>query len=96
MKSKFSPYMLGRSKGLTATEVMLNAYYYGVRGKEMKSMRKQRRNKMIFGFLKPVQVFPAVLIVLDLCASAVYLGYGDWRRTMYWLAAAVLTFCVTF
>jgi hypothetical protein len=30
------------------------------------------------------QVFPTILIALD------------WRRSIYWLAAAVLTACVTF
>lgn len=42
------------------------------------------------------QFFPAVLILLDLLASAVYAGCGDWRRSVYWIAAAVLTAMVTF
>ncbi|HEX4500593.1 MAG TPA: hypothetical protein VH187_05385 [Scandinavium sp.] len=40
-------------------------------------------------------IFPAMLIVLDLGASAVYTAYGDWRRAVYWFAAAVLTLTVT-
>lgn len=39
--------------------------------------------------------FPAVLIVLDLCAAFVYGFQADWRRAIYWFAAAVLTLCVT-
>lgn len=44
--------------------------------------------------LRPV--FPMILIVLDIGAAIVYAGYFDWRRSIYWLAAAVLTACVTF
>jgi hypothetical protein len=42
------------------------------------------------------QMFPALLIVLDLGASAVYAFDADARRSVYWLAAAILTFVVTF
>lgn len=42
------------------------------------------------------QVFPALLIGLDVCAAAVYGLDGDARRSIYWLAAAVLTAAVTF
>lgn len=42
------------------------------------------------------QIFPLVLILLDLAASIVYLYYGNWRMFIYWLAAAVLTTVVTF
>lgn len=41
-------------------------------------------------------LFPSVLIVLDLCACGVYAVGGDWRRSVYWFAASVLTACVTF
>jgi len=40
--------------------------------------------------------FPIALIILDVGAAAVYLWEGDIRRTVYWIAAAVLTACVTF
>jgi hypothetical protein len=40
-------------------------------------------------------LFPYTLIILDLAASGVYLIYGDFRHATYWLAAAVLTICVT-
>ena len=39
--------------------------------------------------------FPTLLIILDLAASVVYLFHSDWRRAIYWLAAAVLTLTVT-
>lgn len=42
------------------------------------------------------QVFPSILIVLDCFAAVAYAGAADPRRTIYWLAAAVLTACVTF
>ncbi len=40
--------------------------------------------------------FPTILIVMDVCAAMSYLPTGDWRRVIYWLAAAVLTTCVTY
>jgi hypothetical protein len=42
------------------------------------------------------KVFPIALIVLDLCAAFVYGWQGDVRHAVYWLAAGVLTICVTF
>jgi len=39
--------------------------------------------------------FPSVLIVLDLFACCRWAWDGDWRRAVYWLAAAVLTTTVT-
>jgi len=42
------------------------------------------------------QLFPVLLIVLDIGASIVYACGQDWRRGIYWLAAAVLTATVTF
>ena len=41
------------------------------------------------------KAFPSVLIALDV-AAAVYAAHGDWRRFIYWLAAATLTATVTF
>lgn len=46
--------------------------------------------------LKYHQLFPSVLIALDVAASIVYFAATDWRRAIYWFAAAVLTTCVTF
>ena len=42
------------------------------------------------------QVFPVLLIALDVGAAAIYAVDGDVRRVVYWLAAAVLTAVVTF
>ena len=41
------------------------------------------------------KLFPTALIVLDVCAALAYVPGGDWRKVTYWLAAAVLTTCVT-
>ncbi len=42
------------------------------------------------------KLFPSIIIVLDLCAALVCACGGDWRRAVYWSAAATLTFCVTY
>jgi len=42
------------------------------------------------------KLFPTILIVLDLCASAVYALHQDWRHAVYWLSAAILTTTVTY
>ena len=46
--------------------------------------------------MKYERLFPTALIFLDVCAGSVYLYNGDVRRTIYWLAAAVLTASVTY
>lgn len=40
--------------------------------------------------------FPAVLIALDVGAAIVCFIGKDYKRSIYWLAAAVLNACVTF
>lgn len=43
------------------------------------------------------QIFPLVLIILDLLAAVVYgVTDMDGRKVVYWVAAAVLTITVTF
>jgi hypothetical protein len=42
------------------------------------------------------KIFPTILIVLDVCASCGYIAIGDWRKVIYWLAAATLTTVVTY
>ncbi len=37
-----------------------------------------------------------MLIIFDLCAALGYVPCGDWRKVVYWVAAAILTFCVTY
>lgn len=42
------------------------------------------------------QLFPTVLALLDVGAAAVYAADGNWRKVIYWLAAATLTASVTY
>lgn len=42
------------------------------------------------------KIFPSVLIVLDVAAAFIWLYFGDVRRFIYWISAAVLTASVTF
>lgn len=42
------------------------------------------------------QILPTLLIVIDFCAATVYFTQGDWRKTVYWLAAMALTTVVTY
>jgi len=42
------------------------------------------------------QIFPTILIVLDIASAIVWATGHDWRKTIYWLAAAALTTVVTF
>lgn len=46
--------------------------------------------------MKKEYIFPIVLIVLDALAAVVYLFDGDYKKCIYWIAAAVLNICVTF
>ena len=42
------------------------------------------------------KLFPTILIILDVFASGAYASSGDWRKSVYWLAAAILTITVTY
>jgi hypothetical protein len=42
------------------------------------------------------KLFPTVLMLLDLGAAIVYIPLGDWKKVVYWLAAATLTASVTY
>lgn len=46
--------------------------------------------------MKIQHIFPLMLIVMDLGAAATYVSVGDWRKVVYWIAAAVLNVVVTF
>lgn len=46
--------------------------------------------------ISATQVFPLVLIVIDVSASVVYLFHLDYRKAVYWAAAAILSATVTF
>lgn len=44
------------------------------------------------------RLLPSVLVVIDVLAAAGYFfdgGLAEWRKVTYWLAAAALTFVVT-
>ena len=51
---------------------------------------KKEKKKML------VYIFPVALIVLDVGAAIANLATKDYRKAIYWLAAAVLNICVTF
>jgi hypothetical protein len=42
------------------------------------------------------QIFPTILIALDVAAAIMYVPCHDWRKITYWVAAAILTFTVTY
>lgn len=43
------------------------------------------------------QIFPLILIILDLAAAIAYAAIdGNLRKVIYWMAAAVLSITVTF
>lgn len=46
--------------------------------------------------MKPQHFFPLALIIADLGAAVVYGLAGDWRKVIYWIAAATLSITVTF
>ena len=41
-------------------------------------------------------IFPLALIILDIAAGIVCAMHGDYKKLIYWLAAAVLNITVTF
>jgi hypothetical protein len=43
------------------------------------------------------KIFPTALIVLDVAAAVVYAmdGWVEWRKVVYWGAAAALTYVIT-
>lgn len=43
-----------------------------------------------------MKIFPTILIALDVCAAIAYATDGDFRKVIYWLAAAVPTTTVTY
>lgn len=46
--------------------------------------------------MKSQYIFPVLLIVLDVGSAVVYGATGDWKKVIYWVAAAVLNVAVTF
>lgn len=47
-------------------------------------------------FIMNEKIFPTILIILDIASAVVYATKGDMRKMIYWIAAAVLTFVVTY
>lgn len=45
---------------------------------------------------KYVYLFPVLLILLDIGAAVVYASAGDFKKAVYWIAAAILNITVTF
>lgn len=41
------------------------------------------------------KILPTLLILIDIGAAIGYIPTGDYRRVIYWIAAAVLTTVVT-
>lgn len=41
------------------------------------------------------KILPSVLILIDIAAAVGYIPGGEWRRVVYWIAAATLTTVVT-
>lgn len=52
--------------------------------------------KKILEVIRPEQIFPLILILLDIAAGVVCLIHKDYRKAVYWGAAAVLNIAVTF
>ena len=46
--------------------------------------------------MKPTQIMPTVMIVLDIGAAIVCAFQKDFKMTVYWLSAATLTASITF
>ena len=46
--------------------------------------------------MKIDKLFPTALIALNIGAAVVCAFTGDWKKGVYWLAAAVLNAAVTF
>lgn len=46
--------------------------------------------------MKVKYIFPLILIALDVGAAIVYAAGKDYKKAVYWIAAAVLNICVTF
>jgi len=45
--------------------------------------------------MKSEYILPAITMLINLGSAIVYLLQGNFRMFVYWIAAVVLTFCVT-
>lgn len=46
--------------------------------------------------MKPTYIFPIVMIVMNVGAAVMCVIGKDYKKAVYWVAAAVLNACVTF
>lgn len=46
--------------------------------------------------MKPIYIFPAIMIAMDIGAAVMYLIGKDYKKAVYWFLAAVLNAAVTF
>ena len=46
--------------------------------------------------MKPTDIFPAVMIIIDIGAAVMCILGKDYKKAVYWFAAAVLNAAVTF
>lgn len=51
---------------------------------------------MTFDKIKPQQALPLLLIIINIGAAIVYAAQKDYKKAVYWIAAAVLNYTVTF
>ena len=58
--------------------------------RETMTQKREEKKKM------SMYIFPAVLIALDVGAAIMCFIGKDYKKGVYWLAAAVLNICVTF
>jgi hypothetical protein len=42
------------------------------------------------------KLLPTILMIIDFGAALPYFCCGDWKRGVYWIAAGVLTWSVTY
>lgn len=45
--------------------------------------------------IQPEQYLPIAIIIMYFCAGLVSIFYGDYKRSIYWVSAGILTLCVT-
>ena len=46
--------------------------------------------------MKSTYIFPIVMIVMNVGAAVMCVAAKDYKKAVYWIAAAVLNACVTF
>lgn len=46
--------------------------------------------------MKPTYIFPIVMIAMNIGAAVMCVIGKDYKKAVYWIAAAVLNTCVTF